>query len=298
MSTINQKILDNLFRDIVKFYSSSKTSVITLRALINAVKLLECKDDMFRVQVMEVCKTITNSQPRMFPIDNLIILFEHELEKNEFFEDKDISIKKSATIEILEDLIIRLNYDMKELANQGLDHITDGDFIVLHAAEEPVELLLPEAKNMGREFEVLILRQEPVKTNRVIKIMEHNQIKFTVIPEWDLIHHFDKVTKLFIGAYAITADGKFVSDSGTSNIVSECHIHKLPIYLFAPILEITPTISSDQNIYLKEEPQYASGVDYTLISHSCDIVNLEFVNHVITDQGEINKDKLKDYCIV
>ena len=297
MSTINQKILDNLFRDIVKFYSSSKTSVITLRALINAVKLLECKDDMFRVQVMEVCKTITNSQPRMFPIDNLIILFEYELEKNEFFEDKDISIKKSATIEILEDLIIRLNYDMKELANQGLDHITDGDFIVLHAAEEPVELLLPEAKNMGREFEVLILRQEPVKTNRVIKIMEQNQIKFTVIPEWDLIHHFDKVTKLFIGAYAITADGKFVSDSGTSNIVSECHIHKLPIYLFAPILEITPTISGDQNIYLKEEPQYASGVDYTLISHSCDIVNLEFVNHIITDQGEINKDKLKGYCL-
>jgi len=298
MSTINQKILDNLFRDIVKFYSSSKTSVITLRALINAVKLLECKDDMFRVQVMEVCKIITNSQPRMFPIDNLIILFEHELEKNGFFEDKDISIKKSATIEILEDLIIRLNYDMKELANQGLDHITDGDFIVLHAAEEPVELLLPEAKNMGREFEVLILRQEPVKTNRVIKIMEQNQIKFTVIPEWDLIHHFDKVTKLFIGAYAITADGKFVSDSGTSNIVSECHIHKLPIYLFAPILEITPTISGDQNIYLKEEPQYASGVDYTLISHSCDIVSLEFVNHIITDQGEINKDKLKGYCIV
>ena len=253
---------------------------------------------MFRVQVMEVCKIITNSQPRMFPIDNLIILFEHELEKNDFFEDKDISIKKSATIEILKDLIIRLNYDMKELANQGLDHITDGDFIVLHAAEEPVELLLPEAKNMGREFEVLILRQEPVKTNRVIKIMEQNQIKFTVIPEWDLIHHFDKVTKLFIGAYAITADGKFVSDSGTSNIVSECHIHKLPIYLFAPILEITPTISGDQNIYLKEEPQYASGVDYTLISHSCDIVNLEFVNHIITDQGEINKDKLKGYCIV
>jgi len=298
MSTVDQKILDSLFRDIVKFYSSSKTSIITLRAIINAIRFLECKDDRFRVQVMEVCKTITNSQPRMFPIDNLIILLEHELEKNSFFEDKDISIKKSATIEILEDLIIRLNYDMKELANQGLNHITDGDFIVLHAAEEPVELLLPEAKNMGREFEVLILRQEPVKTNRVIKIMEHNQIKFTVIPEWDLIHHFDKVTKLFIGAYAITADGKFVSDSGTSNIVSECHIHKLPIYLFAPILEITPTISSDQNIYLKEEPQYASGVDYTLISHSCDIVNLEFVNHVITDQGEINKDKLKDYCIV
>ena len=153
-------------------------------------------------------------------------------------------------------------------------------------------------KKMGKEFEVLILRQESVKTNRVIKIMEENQIKFTVIPEWDLIHTFDKVTKLFIGAYAITADGRFVSDSGTSNIVSECYIHKLPIYLFAPILEITPTVSDDQNLYLKEESRYASGVDYTLISHSCDIVNLDLVNHIITDQGEISKEKLKGYCIV
>ena len=298
MSTIDQKILDSLFRDIVKFYSSSQTSLITLRAIIKAVKFLECEDDMFRVQIREVCKIITNSQPRMFPIDNLIILLEHELKKNSYFEDKNISVKKSATIEIIEDLITRLNYDMRELANQGLDHITDGDFIVLHAVEEPVELLLPEAKKMGKEFEVLILRQESVKTNRVIKIMEKNQIKFTVIPEWDLIHTFDKVTKLFIGAYAITADGRFVSDCGTSNIVSECYIHKLPIYLFAPILEITPTVSDDQNLYLKEESQYASGVDYTLISHSCDIVNLDLVNHIITDRGEISKEKLKGYCIV
>ena len=298
MSTIDQKILDSLFRDIVKFYSSSQTSLITLRAIIKAVKFLECEDDMFCVQIREVCKIISNSQPRMFPIDNLIILLEHELKKNSYFEDKNISVKKSGTIEIIEDLITRLNYDMRELANQGLDHITDGDFIVLHAVEEPVELLLPEAKKMGKEFEVLILRQESVKTNRVIKIMEKNQIKFTVIPEWDLIHTFDKVTKLFIGAYAITADGRFVSDSGTSNIVSECYIHKLPIYLFAPILEITPTISDNQNLYLKEESQYASGVDYTLISHSCDIVNLDLVNHIITDQGEISKEKLKEYCIV
>jgi len=43
---------------------------------------------------------------------------------------------------------------------------------------------------------------------------------------------------------------------------------------------------------------HSSGVDDTLISHSCDIVNLDFVNHIITDQGEISKEKIKEYCIV
>ena len=58
------------------------------------------------------------------------------------------------------------------LVKMLLNHIEDGDFIVLHAVEEPVELLMPEAKKIGKKFEVLILRQDVVKTNQVINIME------------------------------------------------------------------------------------------------------------------------------
>jgi len=280
----------------VKFYSSSQLSVVTLQAIIESINDLECDEDMFAPQLKEVCKIITDSQPRMFPIDNLIILFEKELEKHDHFKEKDLPTKKSASIEIIKDLIDRLENDMNELANHGLEHIEDGDFIVLHAVEEPVELLMPEAKRMGKEFEVLILRQEAAKTDQVINIMEKNGIKYTVIPEWDLIHFFDKVNKLFIGAYALTSDGKFVSDSGTSNIVSECHIHELPIYLFSPVLEITPTFSRNQNIYLKEEEKSSSGLDYILISHSSDIVSLDLVDHIITDEGEIQQGRLSEFC--
>ena len=296
MSTKDQVVLDSLFRDIVKFYSSSQLSIVTLQAIIESINDLECDEDMFTPQLKEVCKIITDSKPRMFPIDNLIILFENELEKNDHFNEKDLPTKKSASIEIIKNLINRLEDNMSELANHGLEHIEDGDFIVLHAVEEPVELLMPEAKKMGKEFEVLILRQDAAKTEQVINIMEKNGIKYTVIPEWDLIHFFDKVNKLFIGAYAITSDGKFVSDSGTSNIVSECHIHELPIYLFSPVLEITPTFSRNQNIYLKEETKSASGLDFTLISHSSDIVSLDLVDHIITDEGEIQQDRLSEFC--
>ena len=296
MSAKDQVVLDSLFRDIVKFYSSSQLSVVTLQAIIESINDLECDEDMFTPQLKEVCKIITDSKPRMFPIDNLIILFENELEKNDHFNEKDLPTKKSASIEIIKNLIDRLEDNMSELANHGLEHIEDGDFIVLHAVEEPVEILMPEAKKMGKEFEVLILRQDAAKTEQVINIMEKNGIKYTVIPEWDLIHFFDKVNKLFIGGYAITSDGKFVSDSGTSNIVSECHIHELPIYLFSPVLEITPTFSRNQNIYLKEEAKSSSGLDYTLISHSSDIVSLDLVDHIITDEGEIAQDKLSEFC--
>ena len=149
MSTVDQKILDGLFRDIVKFRSSSQTSLVTLHAIIKGVESLECDDDMFPAQIKEVCSIITNSQPRMYPIDNLIFLLEKELKKNDYFREKGVTVMKSATIEIIEDLIERLKFDLRELANQGHEHIDDGDFIVLHAVEEPVELLLPEARKMG-----------------------------------------------------------------------------------------------------------------------------------------------------
>jgi len=296
MNNKDQVVLDALFRDIVKFYSSSQTSIITLNAITAAITELECPTEDFKMELTTVCDIIKNSQPRMFPIDNLIILLEKELQEKDYFSDKDIDARKTAVTKIIESLEERLNDDMNELANQGVKHIEDGDHIILHSVEEGAELLLPEAKRMGKNFEVLILRQDLVKTKQVINILDTAGIKYTIVPEWDLIHFFDKVNKLFIGAYALTVDGKFVSDSGTSNIVSECHIHKLPVYLFAPTLEITNTFSRDQNIYLKDESVSESGSDYNLISHSSDIVSLDLVDHIITEHGAIDKSKLADYC--
>jgi len=296
MSNNDQLVLDALFRDIVKFYSSSQTSIITLNAITAAITELECPTEDFKMELTTVCDIIKNSQPRMFPIDNLIILLEKELQEKDYFSDKDIDARKTAVTKIIESLEERLNDDMNELANQGVKHIEDGDHIILHSVEEGAELLLPEAKRMGKNFEVLILRQDLVKTKQVINILDTAGIKYTVVPEWDLIHFFDKVNKLFIGAYALTVDGKFVSDSGTSNIVSECHIHKLPVYLFAPTLEITNTFSRDQNLYLKDESVSEGGSDYNLISHSSDIVSLDLVDHIITEHGAIDKSKLADYC--
>ena len=298
MSNNDQLVLDALFRDIVKFYSSSQTSIITLNAITAAITELECPTEDFKMELTTVCDIIKNSQPRMFPIDNLIILLEKELQEKDYFSDKDIDARKTAVTKIIESLEERLNDDMNELANQGVKHIEDGDHIILHSVEEGAELLLPEAKRMGKNFEVLILRQDLVKTKQVINILDTAGIKYTVVPEWDLIHFFDKVNKLFIGAYALTVDGKFVSDSGTSNIVSECHIHKVPVYLFAPTLEITNTFSRDQNIYLKDESVSESGSDYNLISHSSDIVSLDLVDHIITEKGAIDKSKLAEYCTV
>jgi hypothetical protein len=72
----------------------------------------------------------------------------------------------------------------------------------------------------------------------------------------------------------------------------------LPIYLFAPSLEITNRFSRDQNLYLKDELISVNGSEYNLVSHSSDILSLDLVDHLITEEGAVDKNKLEEYCKV
>tara|TARA_B100000315_G_scaffold260903_1_gene327103 strand:+ start:12736 stop:13632 length:897 start_codon:yes stop_codon:yes gene_type:complete len=298
MSEKDQKVLDGLFRDLVKVYSSSETSLKALNCIVDAMKELSTSNGGFERELYNLITAIKNTQPRMYPLDNLIVYFENELEKNHFFKDSEIDKAKKGSIQIIENLQSRLNDDLKNLAHHGTKCIEDGDLIIVHSVEEPVEIMIPAAAREGKKFEVLILKQDFVKTRQVIKTIKKENIDYFVIPEWDLVHYFDKADKLFVGAFAVTDDNKFISDSGTSNIVSECHLNKLPVYLFVLTLEFTHRIASDQNIYLKSEEMSHDGIDYALASYSSDVIDLNFVDHIITEKGEVSREDIPNLRVI
>ena len=125
-----------------------------------------------------------------------------------------------------------------------------------------------------------------------MNILNNNQIKYEVIPEYDLVHYFDNITKLFIGTQALTNDNYLICDPGTSNIVSECHIHNIPIVLFLKTLKFSHYPASDQNIRKNSYKDEHDGVEYSFSIHSNDIIKLELINHIITEKGEITKDQI------
>ncbi len=69
----------------------------------------------------------------------------------------------------------------------------------------------------------------------------------------------------------------------------------LPIYLFVNSLKLTHWTSDDQKINLKEHTKSLGGVEYAHVSHSHDVVDLALVDHVITEQGEIDKAEIHGY---
>ena len=288
MSNIEQHTIDKLFRDLSRVYSTSATSMIGLASIKTAIEELVCNDNDLATEIRKLSDAVKNTQPRMFPLDNLMLILDKEIQT--LNDEKQLS--KGSIDKILNTFRIRMKSDLDALVDHGVEWIKNDDFIVIHSIEENIEHLIPEAKKRGINFKILVLKQDIVTTGKILNILNNNQIKYEVIPEYDLVHYFDKITKLFIGTQALTNDNYLICDPGTSNVVSECHIHNIPIVLFLKTLKLSHYPATDQNIRKNSFQDEHDGVEYSFSIHSNDIIKLELMNHIITEKGEITIDQI------
>ena len=224
----------------------------------------------------------------MFPLDNLMLILDKEIKP---LADKN-QLTKDFAVKLLNSFKNRLESDVAALVEKSVKWIDDSDFIVIHSIEENIEHLIPAAKKRGVNFKILVLKQDIATTGKILNILNDHQIEFEVIPEYDLVHYFDKITKLFIGTQALTNDNYLICDPGTSNIVSECHIHEIPIYLFLKTLKFSHYPAADQNIRKNSYQDEHDGIEYNYSIHSNDIINLKLISHIITEQGELPLDQI------
>ena len=284
----DQQTIDKLFRFLIRVYSTSATSLIGLDSIHTAIKELVCTDKDLEAEITKLSDAVKNTQPRMFPLDNLMLILDKEI-KSLASENQ---LTKESVAKLLDAFKKRLKSDMDSLVEKGVRWIKDGDFIVIHSIEENIENLIPEAMKRGINFKILVLKQDILTTGKILSILNKNQIDFEVIPEYDLVHYFDKITKLFIGTQALTNDNYLICDPGTSNIVSECHIHEIPIYLFLKTLKFSHYPAEDQNIHKNSYQDEHEGIEYDFSIHSNDIIKLNLINHIITENGDIPLDKI------
>ena len=291
MTYLEQNTIDKLFRDLIRVYSTSATSIIGLDAFKMAIEELVCNNKNLAAEITKLSDAIKITQPRMFPLDNLMLILDKEIK---LLTENNQLTKKSA-VQLLTTFKKRLKSDMDSLIEKGVKWIEDGDFIVIHSIEENIEHLIPEAKRCGKKFKILVLKQDIITTGKILNILNDYKIEFEVIPEYDLIHYFDQITKLFIGTQALTKDNHLICDPGTSNIVSECHIHEIPIYLFLKTLKFSHYPAVDQNIRKNSYQDEHGGIKYNYSIHSNDIIKLKLMNHIITEKGEMNLDQISSF---
>ena len=293
MKEKDKEILYKLFRDHEDVRGSSRMAMLALRSFIESIKDLRCNASEIKELITELCDAIKHTEPRIVPLIHMIKAF--ETEKAEHYGE-DLQKTKSEATRILQEKHDLLKSKVEQVIEHGVNMVEDGDTIVVHTASSDVTNMLVRAKEfLKKSFKLIILKQDFVKTKLLVKTLSKAKIDLLVVPEYSLSHYIEKANKLFIGAVSITPDAKVVAAIGTANIVGLCPINKVPVYLFANSLKFSFHPSSSQRIHTKTIPTSQDDVSYMLTTHSHDIVDLKLVDHLVTEDGKIEKPFMEKY---
>ncbi|MBF0209828.1 MAG: hypothetical protein HQK64_09430 [Desulfamplus sp.] len=283
-----------LLRDIGDIQGIARTTILSIESFIAAIKELRCSQEEVAELYIELADAIKNSQPKIIPLIHLIERFEKDMRQimrtSPSIEEIRITAEKS-----LKEQIELFKNKADKVTQHGLNYIKNGDVIIVHSASWVVTNILIEAKKVTKPlFRVIVLEQNKERTRQLIQALREHDIDHHVTPAHDLSHYVDEANKMFLGALTITSDHKIVAPSGTSGTVSLCHLNNISVHLFANTLHYSHNRAIDQYIYSEEGNTNTANLHFPITTHSHDLIDLELIDHVVTENGETGKD----YCPV
>ena len=283
-SRSDMDILNRLFREQEDVLGSVQTTITAMECLSRSLKLLKCQRDHIRQQIAELFSAITHTEPRVILLVHLMEQFESEIRP---YYGKDVTDIKNAAVRILADKITCIEEHRREVVQNGLACVRDNDVIFLHSVSSTVLKILLQAKTSGRRFRVIVLKQDIRKTRQLIVPLIHAGIPFHTVPEYSQGHFMEEATRFFLGAMSVTQDNKVVAAAGTGSIVSMCHLHHVPVYLFIDSLKFSHQDAANQQIHHKTfTHRHNDGYRIEMSTQSHDFFDLRLVDHLITETGE------------
>jgi len=283
-TTSNHATLYNLIRDYMDAMGTSRTTLVALKSYIDAVKRLKCPGDDFKRLLLELNTVIKNTEPKVIPLVHLIEAFESEMATH---FSADVQTAKARAMEILGQKLKQFEADTEKLTQQCMQCIAPQDFIITHSPTAYIRDAFARAHTeLKRRFKVLALKQDFLRTRELVRLLEQNQVEHHVIPEYNLSHYLGVVNKLFIGAVSISADKKAITGIGTANVVSLCHAHQIPVYLFIESIKFAHTPLPNQNIYREQKEKKEADFTFRMTTFSHDFIDLKMIDFLITEKGE------------
>jgi len=280
----DHSVLYRLIRDYMGAMGTSRTTLVALKSYADSIRRLRCTESEFRPLLLGLDEVIRNTEPKVIPLVHLIGEFEAEMQPH---FDAGLEHAKEQAVRILGRKIEQFEATTERLTAHCVDEIVDGDFIVTHSPSAYIRHALVRAQvDLRRRFKVLVLKQEFLRSRELVQALEQHRIEHLVIPEHNLSHYLDSVTKLFIGAVSVSADRKVVAKTGTANVVSVCYAHRIPIYLFIEAIKFAHTPLPNQHIFREEQAKVEADFTFQMTSFSHDFVDLGMIGHVVTEDGE------------
>lgn len=287
MKQEDRQNLYKLFRDHGDVLGTHGTALVALESFIRSIQDLKCPVDKLEQLVAELNQSIKNTEPQITPLVHLIEDFENDM-AGQF--STDLKATKAKIIALLNAKIDRLKDIGAQMTASGLKCIDRYDVIIVYSTSASIRDTLVKAHKIGKPFEVLILKQDFTKTRKLIWTASDEHIDHEVIPEYNLSNFITKANKFFLGSISITPDNKAICPLGSTEVVSLCHLNKIPIYLFANSLKFSHKASYDHKIHEKTESRLDGQTSYAMTTHSHCLVDLAHVDFIVQEDGVLPRE--------
>ncbi len=286
---MKNKNMYRLLRELSSVQGIARMTLMCLNGFIESIRQLNCTKDQVLPLYLELADALRKSEPKIIPLIHLLDIFETEMQDSLTRELTTEDVRERA-IASLERQIKLFQGNMARVTENGRKYVNDGDVIIVHSPSTVVTNILVTAKTKSRKkFKVIILDHNPARTRQTIQAFREARIDHIIAPAHNLSHHIEDANKMFVGAMTVTSDLKMMAPTGTAGTVSLCHHNNVAVHLFANSLHYSHKGSAHQLIYKEQQEASSANIDFSLITHSHDLVSLDLIDHIITEKGESKK---------
>jgi translation initiation factor eIF-2B subunit alpha len=290
MKSTEKENLNKLFLYHGNVLGAARTTVMALNALIDTFARLDCENEAIMERYQELAQAIRSTEPRIIPLIHMLEQFEIDITP---YLDADVETLRGAAIKILQKKAALIESRVERVVRHGIQFVEDGDGIILHSASTIITSILLQAKQvMMREFSVVVLQLDPVRTPQAAHSLHEAGIPHQVIPAFNLCHYLDRANKIFLGAVSISRDLKVVAPVGTSSTLSLCRYNNIKSYMFANSFHFSHGLGLAQRIRQEETDVATPRTTYHLTSHSHDLVDISLIDVLVDEDGIVDAERL------
>ena len=291
-------IFSEILRDLESQIGTRDVSQLVLRAFNTSMKDFKPKShDDIKKQFENLVHIISNTKPRFGVLTN----FFNEIVTS--FDEKSPSSYNSNKCKLFFDnkinnLLKSENKDYEHLLSNATDINVKNKRILIHDHSHTVHDVLLNYKKKKINFNVVIAEQETDKTHSNIEFLHEHDIPFQVVPAYMISHIYNTIDIAFFGALTLKDTMHFVMDPGSSSLISELFIAKIPSYMFLEVNKFSLWKSKKRGeVFMHEHKRrhHNKPIEYNRIKYSHDRVSTEFFEKIITDKESFTQKGIKKY---
>ncbi|GKU95052.1 hypothetical protein SLEP1_g8460 [Rubroshorea leprosula] len=117
----------------------------------------------------------------------------------------------------------------KVIVRHAATKIRDGDVLLTYGSSCVVEMILLHAHELGKQFRVVVIDSRQLEGQKLLKRLVAKGLRCTYAHIVDVSYIMHEVTRVFLGASSVLANGTVYSRVGTALVAMVAHEFRVPV---------------------------------------------------------------------